>query len=391
MKIRRAPPTLESVSSSPSSPRSNPPHRLAHISAPNCARSRNGRTPPRRRRRGNRDTSTTGNPAHRHTLRSRPTPGCVACSPARAGSPSPVRSACSPLSSRCSPSCSAARSGPARRRYRARVSTPSSERTRTRSWRSRPATPQRAASTSTSRRPAPTRSRRCSSAPRRRPMAPGRAPAGINSHTAALITSTLDAADKELRSGAQLLGGQAVRSGSTHPLNIMTSWAPGQVIRLQHITNRMPTGSMHDRAEQSTLLVAAAYSRAKALRPVVDCKCATKTGTDQLGPVPCTVCGASRSPGRLPSRLPERRRRPATARCRIRRRRGRRRNRATAHRCPHHHRNRFGHRLVRRHPVAADTAAEPAHPSRPRIPATARTERPRTRPAPSTFSGSASR
>jgi hypothetical protein len=123
------------------------------------------------------------------------------------------------------------------------------------------------------------------------------AAAGINSHTATLITSTLDAADKELRSGAQLLGGQAVRSGSTHPLNIMTSWAPGQVIRLQRIANRMPAGSMHDRAEKSTLLVAAAYSRANALRPVVDCKCLTNTSTDQLGPVPCTVCAASRSPG----------------------------------------------------------------------------------------------
>jgi uncharacterized membrane protein YgcG len=133
------------------------------------------------------------------------------------------------------------------------------------------------------------------------------AAAGINSHTAHLIDTTLDAADNELRSGTQLLAAQAVRSGSPDPLAIMTAWAPDQVERLQDISARLPAGSLHNRATKSTTLTDEAYDRARALPPVVGCKCLTTTTTDQFGPKPCTArCATPKrpAPGTGPSTAP---------------------------------------------------------------------------------------
>jgi hypothetical protein len=129
------------------------------------------------------------------------------------------------------------------------------------------------------------------------------ADAGVNAHTAHLIASTLDAADNELRSGAQLLGGQAARSGSGSPLAIMIGWAPDQLKRLAQIAERLPPGSLFNRTVRSVDLTAQAYGRAKNLQQVVDCKCLTKAATDQLGPVPCTTgCTTASRPG--PSTTP---------------------------------------------------------------------------------------
>jgi hypothetical protein len=124
------------------------------------------------------------------------------------------------------------------------------------------------------------------------------ADAGVNARAAHLIASTLDAADNELRSGAQLLGGQAARSGSDSPLAIMIGWAPDQVKRLAQIAERLPRGTLFDRTVKSADLTAQAYGRAKSLQQVVDCKCLTKAATDQLGPVPCTTgCTTAPRPG----------------------------------------------------------------------------------------------
>ncbi len=124
------------------------------------------------------------------------------------------------------------------------------------------------------------------------------AAAGINSHTAHLIKTTLNAADNELRSGTQLLAGQAVRSGSPDPLAIMTAWAPGQLRRLQAIAARLPTGSLQDRAATSNDLTGEAYERAQELQPLVDCKCLSQAPTDQFGPKPCTTgCGTPKRRG----------------------------------------------------------------------------------------------
>lgn len=131
-------------------------------------------------------------------------------------------------------------------------------------------------------------------------MAAGSGPSagGISAHTATLIGTTLNAADFEVRSASQLLTGQAVRNGTPGTLSIMTAWAPGQIARLQQITNRLTgPGALHDRAESSLELTAAAFARAKALKAVIGCDCMTRAATDQFGPVPCPVCTSTEDPG----------------------------------------------------------------------------------------------
>jgi len=124
-------------------------------------------------------------------------------------------------------------------------------------------------------------------------IAPGAGPSaatGVNAHTAKLITSTLGLADTEVRNAAQLLGGQAVRHNSADSLSIMTGWAPGQIQRLQSITDRLGSGATHDRALASTRLAAAALLRAQRLNAMLGCNSLDSAATDELGPVPGTVC-----------------------------------------------------------------------------------------------------
>lgn len=116
--------------------------------------------------------------------------------------------------------------------------------------------------------------------------------AGISPRTAALVTTTLGSADDDVRNAATLLGQESVNDRSAAPLAVMTSWAPGQLQRLQTITSRIPAGALHDRAAASAALVAAADQRATALQHLVGCSCLSGASTDQLGPVPCTVCSA---------------------------------------------------------------------------------------------------
>jgi hypothetical protein len=120
---------------------------------------------------------------------------------------------------------------------------------------------------------------------------------GINSHTANLVINTLSSADSDVRNAAQLLGGEAVRSDSTGPLNAMIDWAPGQIDELQKITDRLPAGDAHDSAVAATQLVTNAEARAQALKAESGCACLDNTSTDDLGPVPCPVCA---SPSAVP-------------------------------------------------------------------------------------------
>ncbi|MFN2518081.1 MAG: DUF5667 domain-containing protein [Jatrophihabitantaceae bacterium] len=122
------------------------------------------------------------------------------------------------------------------------------------------------------------------------------AAAGVNSRTAALIATTLDSADSDVRNGAQLLGDEAVRTGSPDPLSIITGWAPDQLARLRSIVARLDDGALRDRVVASAQLTSAAFSRAEALRAVLGCRCPNKMVTDGLGPVPCPGCSAVRDP-----------------------------------------------------------------------------------------------
>ena len=131
----------------------------------------------------------------------------------------------------------------------------------------------------------------------------GAAPAtSVSPHTAGLVTSTLDSADDDVRQAAQLLGTQSVQSVSAAPLSNMTSWAPGQLARLQAIVSRIPAGSsLHARAVSSANLVSAALARAQTLQSQLGCTCLNGGGSDQLGPLPCLICTG---PAPLPITVP---------------------------------------------------------------------------------------
>ncbi|MCU1658224.1 MAG: hypothetical protein JWO57_2880 [Pseudonocardiales bacterium] len=121
---------------------------------------------------------------------------------------------------------------------------------------------------------------------------------GVNPHTATLITSTLGSADSDVRAAAQLLGGQAVRNGSTDSLGVLTSWSPGQLTKLQAIVSRLPAGALHDRAASSAQLVSDALTRAGALQRMIGCSSLASAPTDALGPVPGPVCTLPPAPSR---------------------------------------------------------------------------------------------
>ena len=113
---------------------------------------------------------------------------------------------------------------------------------------------------------------------------------GISADKAALIRSTLGSADDDVRQASQLLGGQAVRSRSGGPLDVLLRWAPGQQDRLTDIAGRIPAGGLQQAAQNSATLVAAAAARARALQADLSCSCLGGAGSDTLGPRPCQPC-----------------------------------------------------------------------------------------------------
>lgn len=126
------------------------------------------------------------------------------------------------------------------------------------------------------------------------------AAAGINAHTQKLVAGALNSADDDTRNASKLLGGEAVRNGSTAPLTAISSWAPGQLTTLQAVVDRIPAGALHDRAASSVQLVRAATARAQALDALSGCSCLGSAASDALGPVPCPVCELQQSPAPTP-------------------------------------------------------------------------------------------
>lgn len=122
------------------------------------------------------------------------------------------------------------------------------------------------------------------------------AAAGISPHTAKLVTDTLNDADADVRNAAQLLGRQSVDGKSGRPLQILLDWAPGQLTQMQTVASRIPAGSLHDRADGSAQLLSDAIARATVLQSLVGCSCLGSAGSDELGPIPCTVCASAPTP-----------------------------------------------------------------------------------------------
>jgi hypothetical protein len=129
---------------------------------------------------------------------------------------------------------------------------------------------------------------------------------GISAHTASLVDSTLSSGDDDVRNAAQLLGSAAVNGTSTAPLSIMTSWAPGQLSKLQSIVAKLPAGPLQDHASASAQRVSDAMVRAQQLTGMVNCSCLKSGAVDDLGPVPCQPCTSPQSSPlpTLPSAVP---------------------------------------------------------------------------------------
>ncbi len=117
----------------------------------------------------------------------------------------------------------------------------------------------------------------------------------IDSHTASLVTSTLNAADDEVRQGMQTIGAQAIESNSGTVLAVVVDWYPAPMRSLTDIVARIPivaTDGLHQRAAQSLALLTDAALRANSLQALGDCECLASVRTDGLGPVapPCATC-----------------------------------------------------------------------------------------------------
>jgi len=112
---------------------------------------------------------------------------------------------------------------------------------------------------------------------------------GISTHTANLVTDTLADADADLRNASRLLTGQAVSNRSNASLQTLLGTVPDLVSRLTAIVDRIPPGTLHDRAAGSEQLAERVVDRANRLRANIGCSCLTETSSDDLGPLPCTL------------------------------------------------------------------------------------------------------
>jgi len=121
------------------------------------------------------------------------------------------------------------------------------------------------------------------------------AAAGINQHTAKLVSSTLEAADGRTRDGASLLNTEAARTATSAPLTDLLSWAPEQRERLQSIADRIPPGPLHARVAASVAVLDAAANRASILLPLLASRCPAGASADAYGPSPAASCQGAAS------------------------------------------------------------------------------------------------
>jgi hypothetical protein len=121
----------------------------------------------------------------------------------------------------------------------------------------------------------------------------------LSDHTATLVQQTLGSADDDIRAAAQMLGAAAVNSGSSNPLDAIISWAPPQQHAMHVIAARLPKGETLANAVATWSLIRAARTRAVQLKADLGCGCLSSSGTDALGPVPCShPCANAGTPGK---------------------------------------------------------------------------------------------
>jgi hypothetical protein len=113
---------------------------------------------------------------------------------------------------------------------------------------------------------------------------------GVSARTSKLVTEALASADSDSRSGTQLLGKAAVADLSADPLQKLAGWLPAQQRRMTEVVNRIPAGTLHNRAKSSLDLLSRVSARANALKANIGCPCLAQAVSDDLGPVPCSPC-----------------------------------------------------------------------------------------------------
>jgi hypothetical protein len=94
----------------------------------------------------------------------------------------------------------------------------------------------------------------------------------------------------------QLLGRAAVAQLSSEPLTKMSGWLPRQRSLMSEVRDRIPDSPLRTRAEASVLLLQRIATRTSQLGSAMGCPCLAQALADELGPVPCTRCGAVPNP-----------------------------------------------------------------------------------------------
>ncbi|MGH8862403.1 MAG: DUF5667 domain-containing protein, partial [Jatrophihabitantaceae bacterium] len=126
----------------------------------------------------------------------------------------------------------------------------------------------------------------------------------ISSDTASLVRSTLASANGDIHTAAKLLDTSAVHNRNAGTLNAISSWTPGQVAAMQAVLARMPAGALRGQAVDVVRLLQRAHTRALALQQTIGCACLGSSGSDDLGPLPCTGPCASRTVTPPPAKTP---------------------------------------------------------------------------------------
>ena len=101
--------------------------------------------------------------------------------------------------------------------------------------------------------------------------------------------------DRQARDRTTLLTKSAVATGDTAVLEPLVPWVSTQQTGLTKIANRLPSGRAKDATTSSLWLVQRVLVRVVALSPSIGCACMSTGRSDDLGPLPCGINGATGS------------------------------------------------------------------------------------------------
>jgi hypothetical protein len=112
----------------------------------------------------------------------------------------------------------------------------------------------------------------------------------LSNHIQNLVVSTLATLDQQARDGTTLLTKSAVATGDTAVLAPLVPWANTEQVGLSDIANRLPAGRAKDATKASLSLVLRVQTRVALLSGSIGCACMSTVNSDDLGPLPCSVC-----------------------------------------------------------------------------------------------------